>query len=211
MRAPTKSFAAAVAEFQRTAGLKMSMLLTEDDLKFLGRLRTATIKSSHHFDDDVRLVANAVRALRIAKVRLKLPDADRRHKEAVDKVTDAVQVLRNHFKLGRPDFGDGARALKRGLAWVDELYGGVLGEISDELLDIAPDLPDDRPLTRLSREASEQNLFMAEMSNTMQDIFGEFRDGDVAHLNDIAFETNKTTTTDQVRGVRRSTGQLTKK
>jgi hypothetical protein len=201
MRAPALSFVAAIDEYKREA------VLTDDDQQFLERLREARIKPSPH---NKLLVERLVGAKQVAQRMVTLPKDNAQHAQHVKKIRDAIRLLRKDFRLDRPDLDAGPRALKRGLDWADDLYGGILSAISYAEVDIAFYLPEDAPFPHRSREASEQNLFMTLVSKAMKEIFGKPRHADVAELSSLGFET--TTTVERVQSnYRGRTGQLTKK
>jgi hypothetical protein len=207
MRTPDKSLVAAIDEYKREAWV------TKDDRRFLDRLRDHPITAKYRSNpNNAHLVDCLVRLRRIAKSMVKLPEGKRQHAQYVEKIRNAIELLRREFHLNRPDLEDGARALKRGLAWVDGLYGKdrALAEFSPEDIDIMDELPEGHPWPTLNRQPDEQNLFIRMLTKEMQNMGGKPRYGDVAQFNDIAFETE--TTPGRVRRLhKRRSGQLTEK
>ena len=142
--------------------------------------------------------------LETATTYWRLPDELRKQAQRDAKAKWAVRVLRDYFKDDQL-----AQSLNKA---IDRSSGERFSGLKIE---------DDGTITsmpkwlRLSREcktpAAQQVLFIVAMSETFRGFFGKPCDAAVAALTDVAFQTRKPTTIDQVRDAWRRTGQLTKK
>jgi hypothetical protein len=193
MRTPDKTFAGAIDEYKRKNSL------SEDDAHFLDRLRNDAIGFEPHSENE-SLVERLVIAWRVAKSMMKMREEDRLLDEEVEEIRRHARALKG---LGTP-VGKGPIRLKHGLAFIDERKGPV----SYVAIEVASELPDDQPFPQLTRQSSVQNVFIAQVSAAIEDIFGKPRDKAVAHLVDIAFETRKLTDPERVRAARKRSGQL---
>jgi hypothetical protein len=186
------------------------------DRKFLDRLRSNeyadqvnriwfAIRKRHKTpDDDQIMIKNAVCALRVATTYWKLPEQLDEQKQESEKVRMALQLVRSCFANHR---GPHADQLREKLDWADrvidrglERFGGLSIKQDGTITSAYGELPRWLRLTRKRRKtASQRAMFMEAMSDTFRWVYGKPCDEAVAALADVAFNTRRAMTVDQVR------------
>jgi hypothetical protein len=189
LRTPDTSFGAVINAYKRKHSL------TEDERRFLDRLRDDSVGFEPH-PGNAHLVERLIIAWQVANGMMKMREADRRLDKEVEEVRRLARALRG---IGIPLSG-GPFRLKHGFAFLDERKRAL----SYEAIEVASDLPDHQPFPRFTRQPSKQNLFLAQVCTAMMEIFGDWRDKDVAHLCDLAFETDKPVNPQRVRSIHRN-------
>ena len=155
-------------------------------------------------DDDQIIIKNAVCALRVATTYWKLPEQLEEQKQESKKVKIALQLVRSFFADQR---GPHADQLREKLNWADrvidrgmERFGGLSIKQDGTITSAYGKLPSWLRLTRKRRTAESQlAMFMEAMSDTFRWVLGKPCDEAVAALTDVAFNTSRAMTVDQVR------------
>ena len=195
---------------------KEARVLLGRDREFLDRLRSnehadqvnriwfAIRKHRKTSDDDQILIKNAICALRLATTYWELPEQLDEQKKKSEKVRMALRLVRSYFSNDRDPHAD---QLRKTLDWADravdrglERFGGLSIKQDGTITSANGELPRWLRLTRKRRTtASQRAMFMEAMSETFRWVLGKPCDEAVAELAEVAFNTRRAMTVDQVR------------